>query len=80
MKISLKIKHADGFERNGVSTPKGVCKWIECEASSEFRHINPIKFGELVAGLGLDYEEGYWPILHKLVGSWIRSPDESEVG
>ena len=27
------------------------------EASSEFRHADLVKFGELVAGLGLDYEE-----------------------
>ena len=28
-----------------------------------------VKFGELVACLGPDYEEGCWPTLHKLVGS-----------
>ena len=28
------------------------------EASSEFKHADPIKFGELVASLGLDYKEG----------------------
>ena len=39
------------------------------DASSEFRHADPIKFGELVAGLGLDYEEGCWHTLHKLVRS-----------
>ena len=42
----------------------------------EFKHANPVKFGELVAGLGPDYEEGCRPTLHKLVGSWSRSPDE----
>ena len=28
------------------------------EASLESRHSDPVKFGELVAGLGPDYEEG----------------------
>ena len=42
----------------------------------EFRHANPVKFGEFVAGLGPDYEEGCRPTLHKLVGSWSCSPDE----
>ena len=46
------------------------------EASLESRHADPVKFGELVTGLGPDYEEGCWPTLHKLVGSWSRSPDE----
>ena len=39
------------------------------DASLEFRHADPVRFGELVAGLGLDYEEGCWVTLHKLVGS-----------
>ena len=39
------------------------------EAFSEFKHVDPVKFGELVASVGLDYEEGCWPILHKLIGS-----------
>ena len=39
------------------------------EDSSEFRHVDPVKFGELVASLGPDYEEGCWSTLHKLVGS-----------
>ena len=46
------------------------------EATLESRHANPVKFGELVAGLGPDYEEGCRPTLHKLVGSWSHSPDE----
>ena len=50
------------------------------EASLEFRHADPVKFVELVAGLGIDYEEGCWPILHKLVGSWSRSPDGPKAG
>ena len=29
---------------------------------------------------GLDYEKGCWPTLHKLDGSWSRSPDELEAG
>ena len=28
------------------------------DASSEFKHADPIKFRDLVASLGLDYEEG----------------------
>ena len=79
-KTLLKIKHVDGFEWNGESAPEGECKWIDGEASSEFRHANPVKFGELVASLGLDYEEGCWPTLHKLVGSWSLSPNEFEAG
>ena len=50
------------------------------DASSEFRHAHLVKFGELVAGLGLDYKEGCWPALHKLVKSWSRSPDEAKAG
>ena len=46
------------------------------KASLESRHADHVKFGELVAGLGPDYEEGCWSTLHKLVGSWSRSPDE----
>ena len=50
------------------------------EDSSEFRHVDLVKFGELVAGLGTYYEEGCWPTLHELVGSWNRSPDEPKAG
>ena len=46
----------------------------------EFRHADPVKFEELVAGLRPDYEEGCRATLHKLVGSWSRSPDEPKVG
>ena len=60
------------------NAPEGACKWIEGKTSSEFRHADPVKFGELVASLGLDYEEGFWPTLHKLVGSWSHSPDKPE--
>ena len=56
-----------------------MCKWIVGKTYLEFRHVNPVKFEKLVASLGLDYEEGYWPTMHKLVGSWSRSPDESKV-
>ena len=45
-------------------------------ASLEFRHVDSVKFEEIVAGLGPDYKEGYWPTLHKLVESWSRSLDE----
>ena len=46
----------------------------------EFRHADPVKFGELVAGLRPDYEEGCRPTVHKLVGSWSRSRDEPKAG
>lgn len=48
--------------------------------SSEFRQVDSVQFEVLVAGRGLDYEEGSWPSLHKLVGSWSRSPDETKAG
>ena len=38
------------------------------------------KFGELVASLGLDYEKGCWPNLHKLAGSWSCSSNEPKAG
>ena len=57
-----------------------VCKWMEGEDPLEFRHADPVKFGELVAGLGPDYEEGCRPTLHKLVRSWSRSPDDPKAG
>ena len=50
------------------------------DVSSKFRHVDLVKFGELVASLGLDYEEGCWPTLHKLVGSRSCSPNSPEVG
>ena len=49
------------------------------ETSSEFKNVDPVKFGELVADLGPDYEEECWPTLHKLIGSWSRSPDELKI-
>ena len=36
--------------------------------------------GELVSSRGLDNEEGCWPTLCKLVGSWSRFPDEPKAG
>ena len=39
-----------------------------------------LSFEELVTNLGLDYEKWCWPTLHKLVGSYILSFDELEVG
>ena len=50
------------------------------EASSEFKHADPVKFEELVISLGLDYEEEYSPTLHKLVSSSSCSPNEVEAG
>ncbi|KAL6219362.1 hypothetical protein ACLB2K_007121 [Fragaria x ananassa] len=46
----------------------------------EFRLADPVEFGELVAGRGLNAEEGTRPSLHKLVGVWSRSPDEPKAG
>ncbi|KAL6180257.1 hypothetical protein ACLB2K_046922 [Fragaria x ananassa] len=46
----------------------------------EFRHADPVKFGELVAGRGLNAKEGTRPSLRKLVGVWSRSPDEPKAG
>ena len=80
MKTILKIKHADGFELNDVRALQRCVQVDRGEDSTKFRHADPVKFGELVAGLGPDYEEGCWPTLHKLVGSWSRSPDEPKVG
>ena len=81
-KTLLKIKYAEGFEWNGESAPKGACKWIKGEAYSEFRHADPVKFRELVSSLGLDYEEGCWPTMYKLVGSrsavLLMSPRQGE--
>ena len=39
----------------------------------EFRHVDSVKFEELIADLRLDYEEECWPILRKLVRSWSWS-------
>ena len=36
--------------------------------------------GELVSSRGVDNEEGCWPTLRKLVGSWSRFPNEPEAG
>ena len=58
MKTILKIKHADGFELNGVRALQRCVQVDRGEDSSVFRHANPVKFRELVAGLGPDYEEG----------------------
>ncbi|KAL6133924.1 hypothetical protein ACLB2K_066157 [Fragaria x ananassa] len=46
----------------------------------EFRQADPVESGELVAGRGLNAEEGTRPSLHKLVGVWSRSPDEPKAG
>ena len=48
----LKIKHTNGFELNGV----GALQTRACRGNGgvdplEFRHADPVKFGELVAGL-----------------------------
>ena len=38
------------------------------------------KRGELVASMRLDYEEGSWSTLRKLVGDWSRFSYELEAG
>ena len=58
LKTLLKIKHAYEFELNGVRVLQKVRVSGSSDASSEFRHADLVKFGELVASLGLDYEEG----------------------
>ena len=50
------------------------------DASSEFRHVDLVKFRELCGSMGLDNEKRHWPTLHKLVESKNRSPDEPEAG
>ena len=47
VKTLLKIKHADGFELNGVRALQSCVQVDRGEDSSEFRHADPIKFGEL---------------------------------
>ena len=77
----LNIKHTYGFKLNGV----GALQTRACRGNGgvdplEFRHADPVKFGVLVVGLGPNYEKGCRPTLHKLVGSWSRSPDEPKAG
>ena len=53
----------------------------QSDASLESRHADPVKFCELVAGRGFDYEEGCWPTLHKLSGAGaalLMSPTQGE--
>ena len=68
------------FKRNGGNALEGECKWTEGEASSEFRHADPVKFRELVVGLGLDYEEGCWPTVrygsNDIYKSMVLSPKD----
>ena len=74
----LKINHADGIKLNGVGSSASD-EGVQVDRGGDplkFRHTDPVKFGELVAGLGPDYEEGCKSTLHKLFGSWSRSPDE----
>ena len=66
-------------ECNGNCSREMLCMWC-WNASSEFRQDNLVKFGELVASQGLDNEEELGHLLHKLVKSWSRSPNESMAG
>ena len=66
----LNIKHTDGFKLNGVGALQTrACKGNGGVDPLEFRHVDPVKFEELVAGLGPNYDKGCRPTLHKLVGS-----------
>ena len=69
VKTLLKIKHADGFELNDVRALRWCVQVDRGEASLESKHVDLVKFRELVVGLGPDYEKGCWPTLYKLVGS-----------
>ena len=55
----MKVKQANGFERNGVRVPLSA---QEVRASGSW--VNLL----LSSGIGFDYEE-CWPTLHKLVGA-----------
>ena len=55
---------------------RGACKWIMDKASLKFKQVNPVRFREFVVALGLDYEEGFWLTLHKLVENWSPSLNE----
>ena len=46
------------FSRSFTECSRAVCKWIVGEASSKFKHADPVKFGELVASFELNYEKG----------------------
>ena len=47
--------------------------------SEGFKHADPVKFGELAAGRGLNVKEASWPP-YTQVGVWSRSPDEPKAG
>ena len=51
------------------------------EGSSEFKQVGDlIMFKELVASLRINYEKGFWSILHKLVRSLSHFLDKFETG
>ena len=51
--------------------------YVMLDVSSEFKQADPIKFEKLVTSQGFDNEEELGHLLHTLVGSWTRSPNES---
>ena len=51
--------------------------YVMLDVSSEFKQADPIKFEKLVTSQGFDNEEELGHLLHKLVRSWSRSPNES---
>ena len=61
------IKQADEFKWNDVRVLQKVCASGSKVKLLWSSSANPVKFGELVTNLGLDYEEGCKPILHQLV-------------
>ncbi|KAL6131304.1 hypothetical protein ACLB2K_069680 [Fragaria x ananassa] len=63
----------------GLRSKTKECRSIRA-VPLKFRQADPVEFGELVAGRGLNAEEGTRPSLHKLVGVWSRSPDEPKAG
>ena len=54
--------------------------YVMLDVSSEFKQTDQVKSRELVTSWGLDDEEELGHLLHKLVGSWSCSPDESMAG
>ena len=51
--------------------------YVMLDVSSEFKQPDPVKFEKLVTSQGSDNEEELGHLLHTLVGSWTRSPNES---
>ena len=54
----MKIKHTGKFERNGVRVFQRYVQVdsVDDDAYSRFRHVDLVKFLELVASMRFDYE------------------------